>query len=173
MLVVCTSLAGCGKLDEGDVRKFVDQADEAARKRFAPGICSLRGKNFKLHQRLQREDETMPPAELDLGRQMFCAEAGQFARLRQYQLERKGLEVDLAPDRKTARITADYLETLPYFEPDTMPKSPDDFWEFQVLQVHDESVVGIEGGDIVFLSTDADIRQKLVPRASLQIPFTP
>jgi len=173
LLVLCTSLAGCGKLSEKDVRHFVDQADDAARKRFAPEICALRGKDFKMHQRFQTADERMAPAELDLGRQMFCVEAGKFSRLRQYQLERKSLEVDLAPDRKTARITAEYVETLPYFEPDTMPVSPDDFREFQVLEVRDESVVGREGGDIVFLSMDADIHQKLVPRDSLDIPFTP
>ena len=34
LLVLCTSLAGCGKLDERQVREFVDQADDAARKRF-------------------------------------------------------------------------------------------------------------------------------------------
>jgi hypothetical protein len=173
LLVVCTSLAGCSKLDERDVREFVDQADDAARKRFAPEICSLRGRDFKVHQRFQGADERSPATELDLGRQLFCVEAGKFSRLRQYQLERKSLEVDLATDRKTARITAEYVETLPYFEPDTMPQSPDDFREFQVLEVRDESVIGREGGDIVFLSTDADIHQKLVPRDSLQIPFTP
>ena len=61
---------------------------------------------------------------------------------------------------------------MPYYEPDVMPVTPDDFREFQILETRDESVVGIEGGDIVFLSTDADIHQSLVPKGSLQIPFT-
>jgi len=172
LLVLCAPLTGCGKLDEGEVREFVDHADEAARKRFAPDICALRGKDFKLHQRFQGADERMAPAELDLSRQMFCVEAGKFGRVRQYQLERKSLEVDLAPDRKSARITAEYVETLPYYEPDTQPRTPDDFREFQILEVRDESVIGIEDGDIVFQSTDADIRQVLVPKSSLQIPYT-
>ena len=172
LLVLCAPLAGCGKLDEGDVRKFVDEADAAARKRFAPEICALRGKDFKLHQKFQGADERLPPAELDLSRRMFCVEAGKFGRIRQYQLERKSLEVDLAPDRKTARITAEYVETLPYYEPDTQPATPDDFREFQILDVHDESVIGIEAGDIVFLGTDADIHQRRVPKGSLQIPYT-
>lgn len=173
LLILCAALSGCGKLDERHVREFVDQADEAARKRFAPEICSLRGENFTLHQKVQVEDERVPPAELDLGRKLYCAEAGKFSRIRQHQLERKLLEVDLAPDRKTARVTAEYVETLPYYPPDTIPKSPDDFWEFQVLDTREESVVGIESGDIVFLSTNADIHQKVVPRTSLDIPFTP
>jgi hypothetical protein len=32
--------------------------------------------------------------------------------------------------------------------------------------------VGFESGDIVFLSTDADIHQSLVPKSSLRIPYT-
>lgn len=172
LLVLCTSLAGCGKLDERQVREFVDQADDAARKRFAPEICALRGENFKLHQKFQAEDERQPPAEIDLSRKMFCVEAGKFARIRQYQLERKSLEVDLAADRKTARITATYVETLPYYEPDMQPRTPDDFLQFQILETRDESVIGLESGDIVFLSTDADIHQTLVPKSSLQIPYT-
>jgi hypothetical protein len=127
LLVLCVPLAGCGKLDERHVRAFVDRADEASRRRFAPEICALRGTSFRLHQKFQAADLRLPPAELDLGRKAFCVEAGKFARLRQYQLERKSLEVDLAPDRKTARITAEYVETLPYYEPDMMPATPDDF----------------------------------------------
>jgi hypothetical protein len=172
LLVLCLPLAGCGKLDERHVREFVDRADDASRRRFAPEICALRGASFQLHQKFQAADPQLPPAELDVGRQMFCVEAGKFARIRQYQLVRKSLEVDLAPDRKTARITAEYTETLPYYEPDVMPATPDDFREFQILETRDESVVGIESGDIVFLSTDADIHQSLVPKGSLQIPYT-
>jgi hypothetical protein len=172
LLVLCVPFAGCGKLDERHVRDFVDRADEASRHRFAPEICALRGASFRLHQKFQAADPRLPPAELDLGRKTFCVEAGKFARLRQYELERKSLEVDLAPDRKTARITAEYVETLPYYEPDMMPATPDDFREFQILESRDESVVGIESGDIVFLSTDADIHQSLVPKSSLRIPYT-
>ena len=91
------------------MREFVDHADETSRQRFAPEICALRGTDFQLHQKFQAADARMPPAELDLGRKMLCVEAGKFARMRQYQLERKSLEVDLAPDRKTARITAEYI----------------------------------------------------------------
>jgi hypothetical protein len=172
LLIACAPLAGCGKLDERHVRQFVDQADETARKRFAPEICALRAKNFTLHQTFQSADERAPPAELDLDRRMFCVEAGKFGRLRQYQLERKSLEVELAADRKTARISAEYVETLPYYEPDAMPRTPDDFYEFQVLETRDESVIGFEGGDIVFLNTNAQIHQSLVPKASVQIPYT-
>jgi len=172
LLVLCTPLAGCGKLDERKVREFIDHADDTARQRFAPEICGLRGENFTLHQKFQDANLRLPSTELDLSRKMFCVEAGKFGRLRQYQLERKSLEVDLAPDRKTARVTAEYVETLPYYPPDTMPATPDDFYEFQVLESRDESVVGIESGDIVFLHTDVDIHQTLVPKSSVQIPYT-
>ena len=51
--------------------------------------------------------------------------------MRQYRLERKSIDIDVAADRKTARVTADYVETMPYYEPDAMPATPDDFREFQ------------------------------------------
>jgi hypothetical protein len=172
LLVLCAPLAGCGKLDERDVREFVDQADDAARKRFAPEICALRGESFRLHQKFQSAESRLPPAELELDRKMYCVEAGKFARIRQFKLERRSLEIDLAPDRRTARVTAEYVATLPYYEPDVIPATPDDFREFQILESRDESVVGVEGGDIVFLSTDVDVRQSLVPKGSLQIPYT-
>ena len=113
----------------------------------------------------------MPPTELELDRKLFCVEAGKFSRLRQYKLERHSLNVDLAADRKTARVSAVYTETLPYYEPDRRPATPDDFYEWQILDVRDESVIGLEGGDIVFLSTDSETRQKLVPKVEIQLPF--
>jgi hypothetical protein len=171
LLVLCAALAGCAKLDERKAREFIDHADDVARQRFAPEICGLRGKSFTLHQKFQDANARLDPTQLDLDRKMFCVEAGKFARLRQYRLERKSLEVDLAPDRKTARVSAEYVETLPYYPPDTMPVTPDDFQEFQVLETRDESLVGIESGDIVFLHTDADIHQSLVPKSSVQIPY--
>ena len=53
-----------------------------------------------------------------------------------------------------------------------MPATPDDFREFQVLETRDESVVGIEGGDLVFLRTDSDTTQSLIDKNSIRIPCT-
>src|SRR5688572_189969 len=171
LLVLCVPLAACsGKLDERDVREFIDLADEAARKRYAPEICGLRGKNFVLRLKFQCDDQRQPPSELEINRTTFCVEAGKFSFHRHYQLERKSLDVDLAADRKTARVTAEYVETMAYFEPDRIPASPFDFTEFQVLNTRDESIVGIESGDIVFLNTDADVHQTLVPKKSIEVP---
>lgn len=172
LLVLCAPLAGCGKLSERDVREFVDRSDATTRKRFAPEICALRGASFRLHQVFQGADERMPPTELEIDRRTYCAEAGKFARIRQYRLERTLLEVDLAADRKTARITAEYVETLPFYEPDVTPSTPDDFREFQILKSREESVVGIEDGDVVFLKSDARIRQTRVPKNSVDLPYT-
>lgn len=171
LLVLCAPLTGCGKLDRNEVRAFIDKADDAARKRFAPEICELRGKTFSVHQKFQAANARLEPAEMDLDRKSFCVEAGKFARLRQYRLERKSLEIDLAADRKTARVTATYTETLPYYEPDTMPATPDDFRQWQVLDTRDESVVGFESGDLVFLKTDADIHQTLVNKGEIKLPY--
>jgi len=52
-----------------------------------------------------------------------------------------------------------------------MPATPDDFRQFQVVESRDESVVGIEDGDIVFLSTESDSHQSLISKGSVEIPY--
>jgi hypothetical protein len=68
-------------------------------------------------------------------------------------------------------VSAVYTETLPYYEPDVRPVTPDDFREWQILEVRDESIIGFEDGDVVFLSTDSEATQKLIPKIDLQLPF--
>ena len=172
LLVLCVPLTACQRsLDETDVRVFIDKADNAARKRFAPEICELRARNFTLHLTFQGHEPRFEPTEVEMDRALFCKQAGTFSRIRQYRLERKSIEVDVAADRKTARVSADYVETLPYYEPDIMPATPDDFREFQVVETHDESVVGIEGGDLVFLSTESTSSRELVSKGSISLPY--
>ncbi|MBC8027307.1 MAG: hypothetical protein H7Y89_15040 [Steroidobacteraceae bacterium] len=171
LLVLCAPLAGCMRsLDERDVREFIDTADQAARKRFAPEICELRGERFKLRTKFHATKSRIPPSQMEIDRRMFCIEAGKFARIRQYRLERQSLAIEISSDRKSARVVAQYVETLPFYD-DLIPVTPDDFREFQVLDVRDESIVGIESGDIVFLSTDSEIRQALIPKSSVKIPY--
>lgn len=172
LLALCAPLTGCKRsLDEQDVREFVDLADNAARKRYAPEICELRGEKFTLHMTFQGHDERAEPTELDIDRKLYCKKLSSFSRMRQYLLERKSLEIDVASDRKTARVTADYVETMPYYEEWATPATPDDFREFQVLETREQSVVGIEGGDLVFLSTASDTSQSLIPKSSLKLPY--
>jgi len=171
-LMLPLALAGCKRsLDEQDVREFIDLADNAARKRYAPEICELRGENFTLDLEFQSIDD-VPPSEMTIDRKLFCREAGRFARLRQYRLERRSLEIDVAADAKTAKVTAEYIETLPYYEEDRIPVTPDDFRDFVVVESHDESVVGIEGGSLVFLSADVEATQtELIPKSKLDLPY--
>jgi len=172
LLVLCVPLTACQRsLDETDVREFIDNADNAARKRFAPEICELRGENFTLHLTFQGHERGLEPTKVEFDRALFCKQVGIFSQLRQYKLERKSLEIAVAADRKTARVTANYVETLPYYEPDIVPQSPDDFHDFQVVDTHDESVVGIEGGDLVFLSTVSASSQELISRGSISLPY--
>jgi hypothetical protein len=172
LLALCAPLAGCKRsLDQHDVRAFIDEADDAARKRFAPAICKLRGKDFKLHQKFQGANERLDPTVIDIERKLFCTQAGSFARIRQYRLERKSISIDMAADRKTARVTAEYVETLPYYEEGVMPATPDDFRQYQVLETRDDSVVGIEDGDIVFMSTDSNSQQSLIGKETLNLPY--
>ena len=172
LLALFAPLAGCKRsLDQRDVRAFIDKADNTARKRFAPEICELRAKDFKLHLKFQGYEPSLPPTELDMDRKLFCMEAGNLSRLYQYQLERNSIGINVAADRKTARVTAEYVETKPYYEPDTFPRTPDDFREFQVIARHEESVVGMESGDVVFLSTDSDASQSLVLKNSIHLPY--
>ena len=172
LLVLCLPLTACRKeVTRPQVAEFIDKADNAARKRFAPEICELRGKDFKMKLKFQGYEPRMEPTEMEIGRKLYCANAGAFSRLRQYRLERKSIDIDLATDRKTARVSADYVETMPYYEPDTTIATPDDFRKFQVVESHDESIVGIEDGDLVFLSTESDAHQSLIDKGSVSIPY--
>jgi hypothetical protein len=171
LLLAASALCGCTReVTRPRVAEFIDRADGAARQRFAPQICKLRGKGFTLHQ-VFHGYEGHAATEMDLSRQLYCKQAGTFSRLRQYRLERKSMDIDIAADRKTARVDATYLETLPYYEPDTTPRTPDDFDKFQVLETRDESVVGLEDGGLVFLSTRSESQQKLVGKDTVQIPY--
>ena len=172
LLASCAPLAGCKRsLDEAEVREFVDVADNAARKRYAPEICELRGKAFTLHQVFQSHESQIEPTELEIDRKLYCKKLSSFSRVRQYLLERKSIDIDVANDGKTARVIADYVETLPYYEEYAMPATPDDFREFQVLETRDESVIGIESGDLVFLRTDSNTSQSLIAKGSIRIPY--
>jgi hypothetical protein len=171
LLALSALLTGCSRtLHTQDVIEFVDKADDAARKRFAPEICGLRGENFTLSVNFQGHQDRYPPSKIEMNRKLFCSEAGKFARLRQYRLERKSMDISLANDRKSATVKATYVETLPYYDPDMIPLTPDDFREWQIVETRDESIVGIEDGDLVFLSTRSDAVQTLTPKNQISLP---
>lgn len=171
LLAACVLLGGCSReLTRQQVAEFIDQADQAARKRYAPEICELRARDFRAEINFHGH-EGMRPARLEMTRKLYCQQAGQFSKLRQYQLERKSMSIDVASDRKTATVTAEYVETMPYYEMGLMPATPDDFRHFQVVESTDESVVGIEDGDLRILSTRSDAHQTLVSKYELQIPY--
>jgi hypothetical protein len=174
VLLLLAPLAGCQRsLDKDDVREFIDLADDAARKRFAPEICELRGEQFTLELRFHAHDSRREPDTMQINRALYCREAGKFARLRQYQLERESLVIDIASDRKTANVVAEYKEIMPYYEHDMMPSTPDDFRDFVVVESRDESVVGIEGGEIKFLSAKVVARETELIRkgADFNLPY--
>jgi hypothetical protein len=171
LLAACALLGACSReVNRQQVAEFIELADNAARKRFAPEICELRAKDFRIQTTFHGHDSPKP-SEMEMTRRLYCQQVGLFSRLRQYKLERKSLNIDIATDRRTARVTAEYIETMPYYEPDIMPATPDDFRHFQVVESTDDSVVGLEGGDMKFLSTRSEAWQSLVPKESLQILY--
>ena len=171
LLAACAVLAGCSReITRQQVAEFIDQADAAASKRFAPEICELRGKDFTLDV-IFHGHEGRAPSHLEMTRKLYCQQAGQFSRLRQYRLERKSLDVHMALDRRTATVTTVYVETLPYYEPDIQPKTPDDFSRWQIVESRDESVVGLEDGDLRFLSTRTEAHQSLTGKDHIQLPY--
>jgi len=171
LLAACTALTGCSReVTRQQVAEFIDAADDAARKRFAPEICELRGKDFTLDLTFHGH-EGRAPSELQITRKLYCQQAGQFSRLRQYKLERKSLDIHLAVDRRTATVTAEYVETMPYYEPGIVPSTPDDFSRFQIVESRDESVVGLEDGDLRFLRTRAEAHQSLIGKDHVQLPY--
>ena len=106
LLAACAALGGCShEVNRKQVAEFIDRADDAARKRYAPEICKLRGKNFTMHVTFHGA-EGREPSELDMTRNLYCQQAGSFSRLRQYKLERKSMDIDIATDRRTATVTS-------------------------------------------------------------------
>ena len=172
LLVLALALPGCKRsLDEEDVRAFIDLADDKARKRYAPEICELRGENFTLELTYQTVSDA-PPSDMKIDRALYCRQAGRFSQLRQYRLERRSLEVDVSSDARTAKVVAEYVETMPYYEDGVVPATPDDFREFVVVESRDESVVGIEGGDLVFQSARVSATEtELISKYKLNLPY--
>jgi hypothetical protein len=172
LAVSLMALSGCGPrtLTQENITEFIDHADDTARKRFAPEICELRGANFTLTMTFLAANAESPETS-QISRKLYCAQAGQFAKLRQYVLERKSLSITIAPDGQTASVEADYVEKLPYYPEETFPSTPDDYDEVQVLDSTSTSIIAIENGSIVFWSTEADIEQTLMPKHKMKLPY--
>ena len=176
LLAAAVLLAGCGRrsLDEASVTAFIDTADAAMRARRAPDICELHAENFVLTRsyRIVEPDWGMvEPEEATLGKTLYCRSLGQFARLRQYSRERVELEIDVASDGKTADVYARYVEKMPFYEEGFPLGSPDAFTEMQVMDTDAASVVGIEDGEIRFISTELEIEATLVPKSEEPLPY--
>jgi hypothetical protein len=60
---------------------------------------------------------------------------------------------------------------MPYYEPGSMPATLDSYFHWQVVETADESVVGIEDGDLKFLSTRSESSQTLVPKGEISLPW--
>jgi hypothetical protein len=165
--------SGCGarKLDTAEVQKFVDAADASARRRYAPEICEARANSFQLNQKFLVDGRGGEPHEVHIGKTLFCKQAAGMAKLYQYVMERGPLTITLGADRRTATVEADYVEKMPFYEDGAILASPDIYEDVQVVESHDKSVVGIEDGKIRFLSTDADIYVRLVPKHDMPLPY--
>lgn len=166
---------GCGRrsLDEAAVLEFIDAADAAARKRYAPHICELRAEGFELNQRVNYVDDFLPPAEALIGKKLFCREAGKFATLRQYSLVRDSLDISVASDGQTATVEATYTEKMPYYE-EGIPAGAglDMYYQVQIVESESTSEIGIEDGELKFLSTSADLTIELVPKSEEPLPYS-
>jgi hypothetical protein len=170
--IAALTTSGCGprELTRENVTAFIDQADDAARKRFAPDICALRGENFKLTMTFWAANVEEPTTS-EVSRKLYCAQAGQFAKLRQYVLDREALDIEIAAHGQTASVRASYIEKLPFYPEDSMPATPDDYQEVQILESTSTSTIAIENGAIVFWDTAAEIEQSLVPKHTMKLPY--
>lgn len=166
--------AACGTrtLSSDTVKNFVDAADASARKRYAPEICEARAKIFELTQKYLLDGRRREAHDVHMGKALFCKQAAAFAKLNQYVMQRGPLTITLSADRRTATVEADYVEKMPYYEDGTITNSADIYDEVQVVETHDRSVVGIEDGKLRFLSTEASIYVRLVPRHDMPLPYT-
>lgn len=166
LLIWAGALAGCGSptLQSRQVQAFIDADDAAERKRYAPDVCALQGQDFHEHV-IFHGAETSTPSELTLDRKLFCAQEAKFSQVRQYQLIRHSLEIQLAADLRTADVDAQYTEEMPYYEYKQF--GPDFYQRLQFIDSHTHYVVGREHGKLVFLSAEIESTQRLVPRNSV------
>lgn len=165
--------SGCGasKLSTADVQKFVDAADASARRRYAPEICEARASSFQLTQHYKVDQRGGEPHEVQIGKALYCKQAAAMARLYQYVLERGPLSISLSSDRRSATVEADYVEKMPYYEEGAIVSTPDLYQDVQIVESHDKSVVGIEDGKLKFMSTEANIYVRLVPKNEMPLPY--
>src|SRR5215469_3223236 len=113
--LVAGSIIGCSqRLRERDVEAFMDKADAAERARVAPDICALRAEGFRQHVIFHGAFQ-QGPSEMTFDRRLFCSQAGHFAHVRQYSLERRSLHIELAQDCLTAKVDTQYTEKLPFY----------------------------------------------------------
>lgn len=176
LLAAAALLGGCGRssLDEAAVRGFIDGADAAMQARRAPDICELHADNFVLTRSyliVEPDWGMAEPEQATLGKALYCRSLGQFARIRQYSRERVELEIDIASDGQTADVRARYVEKMPFYEEGIPLGSLDAFTQMQVMDTDANSVVGIEDGEIRFISTELDIEATLVPKAQEPLPY--
>jgi hypothetical protein len=176
LLVAAALLGGCGRsrLDEAAVAGFVDASDSAMRARRAPEICELHAEDFVLTRRylIVEPDRGMAePEEATLGKRLFCRSLASFSRIRQYSRERAELEIDIAADGQTADVYARYVDTMPFYEEGALPNMLDAFTEMQIMEIEANSVVGLEDGEIRWLSSEQDIEATLVPKAEAPLPY--
>jgi hypothetical protein len=166
LLAWAGALAGCGSptLQTHQVQAFIDAADAAERRRYAPDVCALQGQDFHEHV-IFHGAETSGPTEVTLDRKLFCAQEGRFSHLRQYQLVRHSVDIQLADDLRTAGVDAQYTEEMPYYE--YRVPSLDYYQRLQIIDSHTHYVVGREHGRLVFLAAEIESTQRLVPRNSV------
>lgn len=176
LLAAAALLGGCGRsrLDEAAVTGFVDASDEAMRARRAPDICELHAEDFVLTRRyliVEPDWGMTEPEEAKLGKRLFCRSLASFARIRQYSRERTELEIDIAADGRTAEVHARYVDTMPFYEEGVPATMLDAFTDMQVMEIEANSVVGLEDGEIRWLSSEHDIEATLVPKAEAPLPY--
>ncbi len=170
-------LGACGtrSLSDEKVQEFLRAADDAARSQFAPNICKLRATNFEWTQRMRYDGNAVYPntstPEVHMSKKLFCAQAASMAKRRQYVLERSDVSVSLASDARTAIVDSRSLEKSPYYEDGIPAGSPDIYNDVQIVASKDHSIVGIDGGEIVFLSTELNSTVRLVPKQDEPLPY--
>jgi len=185
-------LAGCTKeLNEKNVREFVDDADHAYLAGHAADICAMRSDDFKFTGTLFKLAEGRVVKNLQeamavdserqqggdrLASQIVTLDAKDYCRMaieqrasyRLVTLRRSDLQIELAPDKKSATVRAHYVETMGEHAYGDSSLSAQDQVEHQVgtLQTETDEVSVVtqnRDGDFVFSSTHATSKQFHVP----------
>jgi hypothetical protein len=185
------ALGGCSRtLSESKVRKFVDEADRAFIEGDSIKMCDVRAKDYvqtdtefmlaeghivnsqaeaeAIEAERSANGQRLTGKDVKLGQRELCVLAYQGRRdFGKVEMTRTSIQIELSPDGKSAVVKAHYSMLVPLFaqrDSGVFDGARAQHVGTKQMETDDESVVVVEGGDILFKSTRSVSRSFQIPK---------